>query len=191
MANQPKLKSTRRTPRTPRTASGSPEIFALLPSSRAPSAEVGELIAAFPPGIARKYESMHEILDKQTQAEMVAAYQAGMLVQSMLGGPSPQVGWAIRCDQFDVVTAAIGISAEYLVDAFALVKSFNLPEFGVLIRQSPMTWAHLRLVVHVESQKARHDLIQRIVGENLSCEELRRAIDQLSGPTALNRAIEL
>ncbi|MCE9605554.1 MAG: hypothetical protein K8U03_11735 [Planctomycetia bacterium] len=191
MANQPKLKSTRRTPRTPRTASGSPEIFALLPSSRAPSAEVGELIAGLPPGIARNYESMHEILDKQTQAEMVAAYQAGMFVQSTLESPPPQVGWAIRCDQFDVVTAALGISAEYLVEALALVQKFNLPEFGVLIRRSPMTWAHLRLLVHVEHANDRRDLIERIVGENLSCEELRRAIDQLSAPTAANRAIEL
>lgn len=176
MTTKPSQKSSGKSPRSlpPRPAF---ELDALLSHRRAPSKQFRALIASLPPEIGSKFVTLHELIEKRTQAEMVCAYQVGMIVHYLGKGIGSETNSSNLPEQFLVMATDLSVEAEYFAETLKLVEVFDLPNFGELICKSPLTWQHVRHLLKIEAPATQHGLIKRIVDERLTVHQVSAAVE--------------
>lgn len=162
--------SPKRNGKTPKSLPPRPvfELDALMPHRRAPSNQFRAWTASIPPEIGSKFETLHELIEKRTQEEMVCAYQVGMIVDYLrkrIGGVADSSN--LR-ESFAALATDLGIEAEYFSETLKLVEVFDLPSFGALIRKSSMTWQQVRQLLEKEAPAPQLGLTKRISHERLT-----------------------
>lgn len=158
-----------------------PEILALMPPQRTPSAVLTEHIDALPPELKLKYELLYEFFDKDARSNLVCLYQAGEIIRACEDGDVVLRKPFRKMTCIAALAKALGKPERLLSDTCKLVTQFSREEYGDLIRQEPISWSHVRELLNVENRELRQELIQRVVAENLSADDLVGAILETRG----------
>jgi hypothetical protein len=161
---------TRPNPRVPGTK------IAIAPVTRELTATHAEDIKELPATLKPAFAKLHALIVKQVHSELSYYFDIGMVVQGL---EDQQVADNKRggiTAMIEALAKALDVNSRMLFDAKKLVSTYTAEECDALIRQGQIRWGHLRHLVQVDNKSVRQKLTDRVVDENLTVDELVRAM---------------
>jgi hypothetical protein len=157
-------------PREPRTS------IAIVPVKRELPAKLADAIKELPPELVPTYQALEKLFDGHAQTTMIRYYEAGLLVKNCQVENVTSGKRLNRTDKVVALAKALDIPYRWLSDAVELVDAYTPEEYAALVRRKPISWGHVVQLLKVDNKSFRQKLADRVVDENLTVDELVRAM---------------
>lgn len=152
----------------------------LVPKGRPPSAKLAESVKRLPPELRSTYEALYALVDKHAQLLLFYYYEVGLHIKRLFDDEHVLHPTRRRSTKIEMLADALNVSSRTLYDSKKLVDAFTPEQYIDLISRQPISWAHVCHLLQVSSVKRRQELIERVVAENWSADELGYEIADIS-----------
>jgi hypothetical protein len=145
------------------------------------------------PALREKIDQIKQWYRGEARHGLLSHYKLGLIVKDVYDDEEDQGGeqrYGRRAMR--KLCHALPWCKTSLYDALSLVQAYPEEEVARLAQLrtasgQPLCWSHVRLLADVGDRAGRDDLLNRVLAEGLTCEELGREVQRLNGPKANRR----
>lgn len=157
---------------SPKNRKATPPATAIVSVPRTPLATRSNYVNRLPPDLRKKYEQLAVIFGTLSESLLNSYYQVGLVVKDLRDDAFIKHPNQRRMATMEALAEALKVSPRLLYDTKKLVETFTSQQYAELITQRQISWVHITHLMQVDSGDRRQQLIERVVAEELTAEEL-------------------
>ena len=157
---------------SPKKRKATPIGTALVSVARKPSVEIGCDVDRLPPDLRDKYERLDALFRRQSRSCLDFYYQVGLVVKDIRDDDFVTHPTCRRMATMSALANSLKVSSRLLYQARKLVETFTPQQYAELTARRQISWGHITQLIQVDPEDRRQQLIERVVAEELTAEEL-------------------